>query len=233
MEETKPIIEKVYGIDIINNPDLKDIVDNTVHGYMSEAPEEIVGDMGQSNLLIAKTVPKVEVLENTETGEVIANGIQILKPNEIVATPKPVGRPSDYTQEIADTICEQISQGKSLRSICREENMPSGVTIFSWLRTNPEFLSQYDRATSERTETQQEMILEIGDEAIVHAETSDPKASGAIVSAYKLKADNLKWSMSKMKPKKYGDKVDVTSDGKAIKGNAIIFNDFKDEANSQ
>ena len=46
------------------------------------------------------------------------------------------------------------------------------------------------------------------------------------MQAVKLKADNLKWSMSKMKPKKYGDKVDVTSDGKAIKGNTLILQDF-------
>jgi hypothetical protein len=39
--------------------------------------------------------------------------------------------------------------------------------------------------------------------------------------------------MAKMKPKKYGDKLDMTSDGKAIQGNTIIFKDFKDAADSQ
>lgn len=145
----------------------------------------------------------------------------------------PVGRPSKYSQEIADEICRQISQGYSLRKICLDEDMPSGVTIFSWLRTNEEFLKQYNIACEERVESQHEMIADIGDEAIDAAQEVDPKASGAVVNAYKLKADNLKWSMSKMKPKKYGDKVDVTSGGEAIKGNNIIIGDFKDAANNQ
>lgn len=129
---------------------------------------------------------------------------------------KKVGRPTKYTTDIADKICSQIVVGRSLRSICLAEDMPDLVTIYSWLRNHPEFLKQYDVATSERTETQQEMLLEMGDIAIRHAENVDPKAAGAVVSAYKLKADNFKWSMSKMKPKKYGEKLDLTSDGKAL-----------------
>jgi hypothetical protein len=126
------------------------------------------------------------------------------------------GRPTKYTPEIADKICSKIVVGRSLRSICLDEDMPDLVTIYSWLRLYQDFLKQYDVATGERTETQQEMLIEMGDKAIEHAESSDPKAAGAIVSAYKLKADNLKWSMSKMKPKKYGEKLDLTSDGKAL-----------------
>lgn len=126
------------------------------------------------------------------------------------------GRPSIYTQELADEICKEISIGKSLRKVCEDETMPCLSTIFGWLRTNEQFLHQYERATDERTETQQEIILDIGDQAIKHAEEADAKAANAVVSAYKLKADNLKWSMSKMKPKKYGDKIDMTTNGKDL-----------------
>lgn len=49
----------------------------------------------------------------------------------------------------------------------------------------------------------------------------------------RLRVDTRKWLMSKMKPKKYWEKLDMTSDGKQIKGNAIIFKDFSsDEANN-
>ncbi len=126
------------------------------------------------------------------------------------------GRPSDYSKELADIICERIGLGESMRSICRDEEMPVMSTIWKWLREHPEFSKQYTQATEERTESQQELILEIGDEAIIHAESTDPKSSGAVVQAYKLKADNLKWSMSKMKPKKYGDKLDMTTNGKDL-----------------
>ncbi len=135
--------------------------------------------------------------------------------DNLIAT-KANGRPTDYTQELADKICEEISQGKSLRRICEDEDMPSGVTIFSWIRKFPEFLKQYTRATEERTESQQEDLLELGDEAIKLAQTVNEKASSAVVQAVKLKADNMKWSMSKMKPKKYGDKLDMTTNGKDL-----------------
>lgn len=124
-----------------------------------------------------------------------------------------IGRPSIYTKELADEVCQRIGLGESMRSVCRDEKMPAMSTIFKWLRDLPPFTEQYTRATEERTESHQELLLEIGDSAIEHAETADPKASGAVVQAYKIKGDNLKWSMSKMKPKKYGDKLDLTSGG--------------------
>lgn len=128
-------------------------------------------------------------------------------------SPNPVGRPSDYSQETAQKICEYISNGKSLRATCLEEGMPSAVTVFKWMREHEEFLNQYARATEERAEAQNESLLDLGDEAIRLAQEVDVKASSAVVQAVKLKADNLKWVMSKMKPKKYGDKVDLTTGG--------------------
>lgn len=126
------------------------------------------------------------------------------------------GRPSIFTKELADDICRKLGNGASLRTVLLAEEMPGMETVWRWLRENEEFRAQYVLATEERTESQQEMLIEMGDQAISHAESSDPKAANAVVSAYKLKADNLKWSMSKMKPKKYGDKVDVTSGGEKV-----------------
>lgn len=129
---------------------------------------------------------------------------------------RPVGRPSDYSPELAQRICFLLSMGMSLRSVCLLDDMPNGETIFRWLRTNKEFSEQYALAKQESTDAQQEQLESLGDEAIALSQTVDVKASGAVVQAVKLKADNLKWLMSKMKPKKYGDKLDLTSDGKAL-----------------
>lgn len=130
--------------------------------------------------------------------------------------PKPKGRPSIYSQELADKICEQIGNGGSLRTICDAEDMPAFSSVFKWLREKPEFSQQYARACEERTEAHNEQLLVYGDEAIQLAQSTDPKAANAVVSAVKLKADNLKWVMSKMKPKKYGDKLDMTTNGKDL-----------------
>lgn len=132
-----------------------------------------------------------------------------------------VGRPSDYTKEIANYICELIADGKSLRSIARREDMPAMSTIFAWLRDITEFSEQYEKACQDRVEAQYEDLNEINDEAIQYAKTSDTNVQ-AVMTAYKLKADNMKWSMSKMKPKKYGDKLDVVSDGEKLQTGVII-----------
>lgn len=144
----------------------------------------------------------------------------------------PAGQPTKYTQELADAICEELALGNSLRTVCEIEGMPSVKTIFNWFRTYPEFLQQYARATEERAEAQNEEILDIGQDAIkaVLEYKGEPKLGNALVSAHKLKADTLKWSMSKMKPKKYGDKIDMTSGGEKITTNTIVFKDFTNDS---
>lgn len=147
----------------------------------------------------------------------------------------PVGRPSDYTQELADKICAKLAQGESLRTVCKEEEMPSVVTVFSWMRKHEEFLNQYTRAKEESADALSDEMLDIADDGSndwmeVHkggytATLVDQEA----VQRSKLRVETRKWIASKLKPKKYGDKVDVTSDGKAIKGNSIIFTDFKQD----
>ena len=56
------------------------------------------------------------------------------------------GRPSEYTREIAEEFCNRLSEGLSMRTVCKADDMPSGVTIFKWLRDYPEFLKQYEQA---------------------------------------------------------------------------------------
>lgn len=133
-----------------------------------------------------------------------------------------VGRPSDYTQELADKICSQLSMGKSLRSVCKEEGMPSAQTIFNWFRTNKEFLEQYARAKQESADAMAEEILDISDDTsqdtiyIQKGKVEIAMENKEWVNRSKLRVDTRKWLMAKMKPKVYGEKLDLTSDGKAL-----------------
>lgn len=126
------------------------------------------------------------------------------------------GRPSIYTQELAAEICARLARGRSLRTVCKDEDMPDLSTIFDWLRTKDGFSQQYAQAKEESADADAEILEELGDLAIEEAKAVDPKSSNAVVSAYKLKADNMKWAMSKKKPKKYGDKLDMTTNGKDL-----------------
>lgn len=140
---------------------------------------------------------------------------------------KPVGRPTKYTPELGDTICALLTEGKSLRSVCLQEDMPDKSTVFRWLRENKDFQDQYARAKEESTDAMYEEIRDISDDGISVVKGSAEKKSGAIAQIVRLQVDTRKWMMSKMKPKKYGDKTDITSDGKAIQGNGIVFTNFK------
>lgn len=147
------------------------------------------------------------------------------------------GRPTKYTQTIANTICDEIADGKSLRTIEVENpELPSRRTVFRWLRKNEDFRHQYARAKEEAVEAMIEDIIDIADDGsndlmtIQKGDRSYEVENREVTNRSRLRVDTRKWIVSKLKPKKYGDKVDITSDGKAIKGNTIIFEDFKHEA---
>lgn len=109
---------------------------------------------------------------------------------------KATGRPSSYTQKLADTICERLLEGESLRNICKSEDMPAASTVFKWLNTIPDFAEQYARAKEEQAEILADEIVQIADEE------ADPAKA-------RVRVDARKWVASKLKPKKYGDKLDI------------------------
>jgi len=134
----------------------------------------------------------------------------------------PGGRPSEYTQELADEICEELALGKSLRTVCLSEKMPSMKTIFNWMRTYPEFLQQYARAKEESADAMAEETLYIADTKEL-GQILTTKSDGSVetkeedmLGHRKLQIETRKWLMAKMKPKKYGDKVDLTTNGKDL-----------------
>lgn len=139
--------------------------------------------------------------------------------------PRPAGRPTTFTPEIAAKICEKIAEGKSLRKVCLLKGMPVMSTVFLWLRDQQGFSEQYVHAKEASADADQEMLEDLGDEAIRESKLVNPKAAGAVVSAYKLKADNVKWAMSKKKPKKYGDSLDVSGTISII-GNAVTLKKY-------
>ncbi len=138
------------------------------------------------------------------------------KVNEAIKEIIKMGRPSDYSQELGDRICNELSEGISLRTVCLAEDMPSKTTVFRWLRENKEFRNQYATAKDESADALFEETIDIADGSVDEAKQADPKASGAVVNAIRLKVDTRKWMMSKMKPKKYGDKLDMTTNGKDL-----------------
>jgi hypothetical protein len=127
------------------------------------------------------------------------------------------GRPTDYTVELTDVICERLAAGESMRSVSRDEDMPAMSTLFKWLREHEEFSEQYARAKEESADALVEDMLDIADNAanpvivdgvpLVVEGKPVMNADAAAVAHARLRVDTRKWSASKLKPKKYGDKV--------------------------
>lgn len=106
------------------------------------------------------------------------------------------GRPSDYSPNIADLICERLMDGESLRSICADENMPSKATVCRWLAAHDEFRDQYARAREAQADVMDDLILDVANACKPETATAD-----------KVKISAYQWRASKLQPKKYGDRI--------------------------
>lgn len=123
---------------------------------------------------------------------------------------KKIGRPSIYTHDLRERICSQIADGMSLRKICLQKDMPTVGTVCLWLAEDREFSEQYARAREAQAETMADEILDIADEIPPMNPTTGAYDSGA-VNHQRLRIDSRKWVASKLKPKKYGDRLDLSS----------------------
>jgi hypothetical protein len=132
---------------------------------------------------------------------------------------KKTGRPSKFTQEIADSVCERIASGDSVRTICLDSDMPPMSTVFRWLAQIESFREQYARAREAQADLMAEEILAIADETehdTIDTENGE-RPTNEWIARSRLRVDARKWLASKMAPKKYGDKLDLdaTISGKA------------------
>lgn len=106
------------------------------------------------------------------------------------------GRPSIYSPDLAAAICERLVTGESLRAICRDHDMPAISSVFLWMSVHKGFSEQYARARAEQADAKFDELEEL-------AATATPETASVV----KLQVDTRKWVLSRMAPKKYGDKV--------------------------
>ena len=136
------------------------------------------------------------------------------------AAPGKAGRPSKYTEEIAEAICTRIADGESLRKVCARKDMPSLSAVMRWLADSEraQFRDQYACAREAQADKLVDDLLEIADEectmvkASKHGPGDDEGQAEVVFDAVavarnKLRVDARKWIAARMSPKKYGDKV--------------------------
>lgn len=116
------------------------------------------------------------------------------------APKKKVGRPSKFTQSVADEICDEIARGRSLRSICASASMPTDRTVYRWLEAEPEFRQQYTGARERQAHYFADSVHEI---AMFEED----------VGRARLRIDAIKWHTEKLMPKVYGTRSHHTVAG--------------------
>lgn len=124
------------------------------------------------------------------------------------------GRPTDYSPELAETICDRLIAGDSLRKICESEEMPAKVTILRWLVKHEQFRAQYAIARELQAEGELDEMKDISDDdaadvvfkEVETAHGSEAKAvfMRANVDRAKLRIETRRLRMEKMAPRKYG-----------------------------
>ena len=109
-----------------------------------------------------------------------------------------------WTDELVEAICNQLIEGKSMRQICAQEGFPDRITVIRHMRNSDEFATKCARARDEQADLMDDRILEVAQK--VEDGALEPKAGSVVISA-------LQWRASKLKPKKYGDKLQTELSG--------------------
>lgn len=134
----------------------------------------------------------------------------------------PAGRPSKYTPEMANEICGLVSTNAlGIRQICEAHpELPETSTIYRWLQDNPSFREQYARAKELQLQLLEDEMLDIADDGSNDYMTVTKKngeeyevLNKEAVMRSNLRIETRKWLMSKLLPKRYGDKLQHTGDG--------------------
>lgn len=110
-----------------------------------------------------------------------------------------MGRPSDYTPEVAAKICERLEESGSLSAVLTEKGMPARSTVYAWEEAHGDFRTAIARARRAGYDNRAEKAAD------------DAKAAGDPALG-RLALDADRWFLSKIDPKRYGDKTLIGSD---------------------
>ncbi len=137
-------------------------------------------------------------------------------------------------ENIKARICLELSEGKTLREVCRADDMPSEAAVRKRALADPDgFGSQYARAREIGYQSMADEIIEISDDSSndwMERKRGDGSTEEVenkeVLNRSRLRVDTRKWLLSKALPKLYGDKITSEITGKD--GGAIITADVSD-----
>lgn len=123
-----------------------------------------------------------------------------------------MGNKTTFTQEIADEICNRLSEGEPLRQICRDEHMPAWRTVYDWIKADSEFAAHIAYARDLGFDAIAEEALEIANTPLVGEETEESNDGfkvkrGDMLGHRKLQIETRLKLLAKWSRKKYGEHI--------------------------
>lgn len=130
------------------------------------------------------------------------------KKKKEITPPKKKGPPTQVSRDIFIEICTRLSNGEDIVKILKSDlRFPAFETFCRWKRNDKELQELYAHAREDKAELFEHKINLVLDD-LGHGRIDQASARVII--------DTLKWQASKSAPKQYGDKLDVTTDGRAM-----------------
>ena len=126
-----------------------------------------------------------------------------------------IGRPSDYTDELAHEICKAIATSShGLKRICKDNpHFPTRTTILQWRLDKPEFSDMYMQAKVKQVEALADECMDIADDGesdtIIKTNKDGSKYEACNtewLARSRLRIDTRKWLAAKLAPKIYGER---------------------------
>jgi replicative superfamily II helicase len=120
---------------------------------------------------------------------------------------------SKYDAKLVEDMLAEIAEGNPASKVCKKYNV-SRTAFHEWVKRK-EWIDKYARAVDERAYKIFEEILEIADDKSEDIVIIDGKKymNAEFVQRSRLRIDARKWFLSKMLPRKFGEKIDITTNG--------------------
>lgn len=128
-----------------------------------------------------------------------------MKDNEDMKTTKS----SPQRRETAEMVFALMRQGLSAFKACKQAGVPQS-TFSRWMDEDAKLAEEYARAREDLIEHIAAETLEIADQPV--GSTDNGATDSGAVQDKRLRVDTRKWLLSKLAPKKFGDKLELSGD---------------------
>ena len=118
-------------------------------------------------------------------------------------------KPERDKAAICQAVLQGMRDGLSAFNACQAAGVPQS-TFNRWVDADAKLAEDYAHAREDLIERMANEVMELADSEV--PETGDGKKDWQAIQKHKLQVDTRKWLLSKLAPKKYGDKLEVSGD---------------------